>query len=77
MLILTRKIGQAIKIGDKVKVTIVDMKGNQVKIGIDAPRDIPVHREEIYNLIQEENKRAAAQSPKALKSITSLWKKKK
>lgn len=59
MLILTRKRDESIIIGDDVKVTIVDVRGDQVKLGIDAPRHISVHREEVYREIQEENRRAA------------------
>lgn len=76
MLILTRKIGEGIKIGDDITITVVEIKGNQVKVGIDAPKNVSVHREEIYRLIQEENKLAAEQSPSILKDITKLWKKK-
>ncbi|MBE3578102.1 MAG: carbon storage regulator CsrA [Limnochordales bacterium] len=59
MLVLTRKVDESIMIGDDVKITVVGVRGDQVKIGIEAPRHIPVHREEIYREIQEENRRAA------------------
>lgn len=55
MLILTRKPTEVVVIGDDIKVTILGLKGNQIQIGIDAPKDISVHREEIYNLILPEN----------------------
>lgn len=60
MLILTRKPGESLYIGDKVKVTIVEIKGNQIRVGIDAPQELRIYREEIYLQILEENKSAAA-----------------
>jgi carbon storage regulator len=53
MLILTRRINEALKIGDEVSVTVLEIKGNQVRLGVKAPRTIAVHREEIYQRIQE------------------------
>ena len=54
MLILTRRIGETLMVGDEVKVTVLGVKGNQVRLGVDAPRDVAVHREEIYERIQKE-----------------------
>ena len=58
MLVLTRKLGENIRIGDNVKITVLEVRSGQVKIGIEAPPEIKVHREEIYERIQEENRRA-------------------
>jgi len=55
MLILTRKLGEKINIGDDITVTLVEIKGTQVKLGIEAPKTIEIHRQEIYERIREEN----------------------
>ncbi|MDX1605645.1 MAG: carbon storage regulator CsrA [Candidatus Competibacterales bacterium] len=54
MLILTRRVGETLMIGDDVQVTVLAVKGHQIRLGIQAPRDVPVHREEIYRRIQAE-----------------------
>ena len=61
MLVLTRKLGESIRIGDDVLVRVVDIQNGAVRIAIDAPREVTVHREEIWNQVQAENLRAAAQ----------------
>ncbi|MFD2191205.1 carbon storage regulator CsrA [Pistricoccus aurantiacus] len=54
MLILTRRVGETLMVGDEVTVTVLGVKGNQVRIGVNAPKDVAVHREEIYQRIQRE-----------------------
>lgn len=55
MLILTRRVGETVMIGDDVTVTVLGVKGNQVRLGVNAPRDVAVHRQEIYDRIRDED----------------------
>jgi carbon storage regulator len=57
MLILTRRVGESVMIGDEITVTVLEVKGNQVRLGIAAPKAIPVHREEVYVRVHEEKPR--------------------
>lgn len=62
MLILTRRIGESLMIGDQITITVLNIKGNQVRLGIDAPKDVSVHREEVYQRIQEEKQKQLQQA---------------
>ena len=77
MLILTRKPGESVYIGDDIKVTLMEIKGNQVRVGVDAPRSVKIYREEIYLQILEENRTAAEAStelPADLDAMAAAWK---
>lgn len=65
MLILTRRVGETVMIGDEVTVTVLGVKGNQVRVGINAPRSVAVHREEIYDRIQREKQGGSGDSSSA------------
>ena len=72
MLILARRIGESIMVGDQVEISIVDIKGDQVKLGIKAPSQVKVYRREVYAAIQEENRAAAAAAPESLPEFDEL-----
>lgn len=74
MLILTRKLGESINIGENIKVSVLGIHGRQVRIGVDAPMDVVVHREEIYVKIQEENRKASNNIPKDIKGMVNMLK---
>jgi carbon storage regulator len=74
MLILTRKLGESVTIGDDIKITILGVRGRQVRLGIIAPHKVAIHREEIYFKIQEENKRAVESSADEVSRIATLLK---
>lgn len=59
MLVLSRKVGEVISIGDGIHITVVEVKGNQVRLGIDAPQDLRIYRQEIYAAVQQENQQAS------------------
>ena len=64
MLVLSRQRDESIMIGDNIVVTIVDVRGDKVRLGIEAPTEIPVHRQEVYEAIQRENRRSSKLQPK-------------
>jgi carbon storage regulator len=72
MLILTRKLGESVTIGDDIKITILGVRGRQVRLGIIAPQKVTIHREEIYFKIQEENKRAVGGTVDEVTRIATL-----
>lgn len=70
MLILTRKVGEAIAIDEHITVRVLEVKGGQVKLGVEAPAHITVHRQEVFARIMEENRKAASGTPSDLESIS-------
>ena len=73
MLILTRKLGESIAIGDEIKVTLLEVQGKQVKLGVLAPAIVPIHRLEVYEKIRKENCRAASADENDLSRISNLF----
>jgi carbon storage regulator len=78
MLILTRKVGESIRINENVCITIIEVDGRNIKVGIEAPREISIHREEVFRRILEENRKAAAgnEGQADLGALSDLFKKK-
>lgn len=74
MLVLTRKLGESIAIDDNIKITVVQIKGKQVRLGIQAPSDTKIHREEVYLAIQDQNKEAVASSSDSARRASKLLK---
>ncbi|MCC6544066.1 MAG: carbon storage regulator CsrA [Nitrospirae bacterium] len=73
MLILTRKSDEGIRIGEDIRVVILEIHGNQVRIGIEAPKDTQVHRDEVYEKIKAENIKAASLTAENLQRLFKLW----
>lgn len=74
MLVLTRKLGESIAIDDHIKIVVVQIKGKQVRLGIKAPKETKIHREEVYLAIQNQNQEAAAVSPAVLHDVSKAFK---
>lgn len=77
MLILTRRAGESLCIGDNIKVTVLSVQGKQVKIGLEIPDNMPVYREEVYLRIKEQNRQASETLDTDFLMATELWKSKK
>ncbi|MBQ9452994.1 MAG: carbon storage regulator CsrA [Desulfovibrio sp.] len=73
MLILTRRPGESLYLGDKIRITVLGMQGKQVKLGLDVPSDTTVYREEVYKRVIEENRRALETSNNDLMVAAELW----
>ncbi len=73
MLILTRRSGESLYLGDNIKVTVLSIQGKQIKLGLDVPREMTVYREEIYKRVQEQNKQALESKDDDLMQVTTLW----
>ena len=73
MLVLTRKLGEVIRVGETVTVRVLEVKGNQVRLGVDAPADVRIYREEIYRAVRKENEEAAAAGKDGVVEATKLW----
>lgn len=74
MLILTRKLGEIIAIDDHIKIQVVQIKGKQVRLGIDAPKDTKIHREEVYLAIQNQNQQSVKTSSENTRAVAKLLK---
>ena len=72
MLVLSRQRDETIMIGDDVEITVVDIRGDKVRLGIEAPTDIPVHRQEVYEAIQRENRQASRLEPQDARQLEHL-----
>ena len=73
MLVLTRKLGEVIRVGDSITVRVLEVKGNQVRLGVDAPTEVRIYREEVYRAIRKENEEAAMGTPNAVEEVAEAW----
>ena len=74
MLVLTRKLGESIAIDDHIKIRVVQIKGKQVRLGIEAPKETKIHREEVYLAIQDTNKESSTIDPEKTRSVSKMLK---
>lgn len=77
MLILSRRPGESLHLGDNIKITVLSIKGKQIKLGLEVPEDTPIYRDELYRRVQEQNRLALQVSEQDLKRVAGIWKKKK
>jgi len=73
MLILTRRAGESIHLGDEIELTVLEIKGRQVRLGLNVPDDMPVYRDELYKKIQEENLQAVQAESDDIFAVVDLW----
>ncbi len=73
MLILTRRPGESLYVGENIRITVLGMQGKQVKLGIELPDDVTVYREEVYNRVTEENRLALETSNEDLMLVANIW----
>lgn len=74
MLVLTRKLGESIAIDDHIKIVVVQIKGKQVRLGIQAPKETKIHREEVYSAIQDQNKASVKTGTEAMSQVSKALK---
>jgi len=74
MLVLTRKLGESIAIDDHIKIRVVQIKGKQVRLGIEAPKDTKIHREEVYQAIQNQNQESSTTGTDTARAVSKLLK---
>ena len=73
MLVLTRKVGESIAIGDHIKIKVVEVKGSQIRLGLEAPPDVKIYREEVYEKVTEQNRLAATWNIDDFNKVASLF----
>ncbi|WP_305784888.1 carbon storage regulator CsrA [Symbioplanes lichenis] len=77
MLVLTRRAGESVMIGDDVVITVLEARGDVIRLGIQAPRDVQVHREEVYRELRDVNREAASPDDAAVRALTEMLEEKK